>query len=319
MNITNRMNINEYYLRIAFLASERGTCKRRKVGCVLTDEKNRVISIGYNGNPAGRPHCIDISCLGAIYKSGEGLDKCEAIHAEISALGACRDIQVINTCYSTTAPCIHCVQSLLATPCKTIIFYQPYPHTQSEERWISSGRQWIQFNKFDITELHCTHSDLKFEKYGRFCECGELMWESWRINVGILEINMLQTLLNDTLIKFKYIENEQGDWCTPKEFENKKEGDCDSFAIYMFFELKKRKFNTKLMICQLRNKNQFHMICLCELDSIIYVLDTISDKVMKLYDRVELDIIPLITFDDEKYPFGLTKWKNLLERMKKEK
>jgi len=138
-----RLGVHEYYLRMALLASERGTCSRRKVGAVLVDESNRVLSVGYNGNPSGRSHCIDSPCSGAEEKSGEGLDKCEAIHAEISALGACRDIQAIHSIYTTTSPCIHCVSALLATPCQNIYFIEEYPHADSKDRWMKTHRRWL--------------------------------------------------------------------------------------------------------------------------------------------------------------------------------
>ncbi len=139
-----RIGIVEYYMRMAILVSLRSTCQRRNVGCVITDSKNRVLSVGYNGNPAGRLHCIDQPCKGAIADSGVDLDECDAIHAEISALGACYNIQNIDTVYCTTAPCVSCVKSLLATPCKQIVFKNDYPHSKrSKFLWMSSGRKWV--------------------------------------------------------------------------------------------------------------------------------------------------------------------------------
>ena len=42
-----------YFLRMAYLVSERGTCARRKVGCVFVNKRNHVIATGYNGFPIG--------------------------------------------------------------------------------------------------------------------------------------------------------------------------------------------------------------------------------------------------------------------------
>ena len=66
---------------MALLVSERGTCVRRKVGCILVNKKNHVLATGYNGNPSGFSHCLDNPCKGANSTSGKDLDKCEAIHA----------------------------------------------------------------------------------------------------------------------------------------------------------------------------------------------------------------------------------------------
>lgn len=44
-------------MNLAKEAARRTTCIRRGVGCVLADERGRVLSIGYNGVAAGMPHC----------------------------------------------------------------------------------------------------------------------------------------------------------------------------------------------------------------------------------------------------------------------
>ena len=107
-----------YFLRMALLVSERGTCVRRKVGCILVNKKNHVLATGYNGNPSGFSHCLDNPCKGANSTSGKDLDKCEAIHAEQNALLQCKDVYDIHTVYCTVSPCIHCVKLLLNTSAK---------------------------------------------------------------------------------------------------------------------------------------------------------------------------------------------------------
>jgi len=138
-----RVSIEEYFLRMAQVAAIRGTCPRRRAGCVLVDENNKLLSTGYNGNPSGHTHCIDVPCPGALAPSGEGLELCEAIHAEINAIAQCIDPRTIHTCYTTTSPCIHCVKSLLATNCKRIVFLEAYPHTEAKILWEKSNREWI--------------------------------------------------------------------------------------------------------------------------------------------------------------------------------
>ena len=148
--VIERPDIDTYYTMMAVLASARGTCPRRRVGCVLVDEKRRVLSIGYNGTPPGMPHCIDEPCAGSECPSGEGLDMCEATHAEQSALIACRDIQAIHTAYVTTSPCIHCIKLLLQTSCQRIVFAEDYPHSDASRKlWEKAGRSW-HFIELDI-------------------------------------------------------------------------------------------------------------------------------------------------------------------------
>jgi len=135
-----RMPVDEYYIRMAYLASSRATCARRKVGCVLVDEKNRVLSIGYNGVAPGLPHCTTDPCAGATAESGEDLHLCEATHAEISAILALSDPRLLNKMYVTISPCINCVRLLLATSCQEIIYCEDYPHKEAQELWLREGR-----------------------------------------------------------------------------------------------------------------------------------------------------------------------------------
>lgn len=137
-----RPTIDEYFLRMAWLVSERGTCARRKVGCVLVDYEKHVMATGYNGPPAGWTHCIDQPCAGANADSGEGLDLCEAVHAESNALLTCPDTTKIWSAYCTDSPCVSCVKLLLNTSCERIVFLRPYPHSRSRDLWLKSNRFW---------------------------------------------------------------------------------------------------------------------------------------------------------------------------------
>jgi len=130
---------------LAIGTAQRGTCVRRTVGCVLVTEDNHIISTGYNGNTQGQPHCLDTPCAGAECKSGEGLDLCEAIHAEINALIHCQDTSKVYKCYTTLSPCIHCIKALLASPCQEIIFLEEYACIKSKKLWEKSNRTWRQY------------------------------------------------------------------------------------------------------------------------------------------------------------------------------
>jgi dCMP deaminase len=131
-----------YFLRMAYLVSERGTCARRKV-----NKRNHVIATGYNGNPSGFIHCINQPCDGAKSKSGEDLDKCQAIHAEQNALLQCKDVYDIDRVYTTLEPCVHCIKLLLNTSAKQIIFGEKYVHDLARSLWEISGRGYTYINK----------------------------------------------------------------------------------------------------------------------------------------------------------------------------
>lgn len=128
-----RPSKDETWLKVAAVIAWRGTCARRKVGCVLVDISGDVLSTGYNGVARGLTHCIDTPCGGQTYSSGEGLEQCHAIHAEQNALMQCRDVQAIHICYLTISPCLHCVKMLMNTGCKKIVFLDNYANSKEAQ------------------------------------------------------------------------------------------------------------------------------------------------------------------------------------------
>ena len=160
-----RMSKDEYFLRMASLVSNRATCLRRRVGCVLVSREGHILATGYNGRPSKWPHCnhraedatlcdpTEIylhACHGAFSASGVGLDDCEAIHAEQNALLQCYDMFRINACYVTDSPCVTCTKLLLNTTCERVVFINQYPHAASAKLWLKEcGRSWLELKLND--------------------------------------------------------------------------------------------------------------------------------------------------------------------------
>lgn len=143
-------------MELATVIAQRSTCRRRRVGCVLTDAWGRVLSMGHNGAPRGHAHCIDEPCPGANSPSGEGLDLCEAVHAESCALIFCPDIMKVDTCWVTASPCVHCVKLLMNSTCQMIVFLEEYPHPESKNLWLAENehcffpkRKWLQLAEYE--------------------------------------------------------------------------------------------------------------------------------------------------------------------------
>jgi len=133
-----RPSWDQYFMTITRQVAERSTCLRAKVGAVIVRDRN-IMATGYNGSPAGLPHCIDAGCL--IYESrtpdGEIETNCyRTIHAEINAItqaaknGApIRDADI----YVTHTPCIHCMKVLINTGIRNIYFEKEYKrHTVAD-------------------------------------------------------------------------------------------------------------------------------------------------------------------------------------------
>jgi len=145
---------DENFMEIAQIISKRGECIRRKVGAVITSERGRILSTGYNGLGPGQiscldkpckgasKSCLDKPCKGASKESGTCLDECQASHAEISALVTLEKPFKAHTIYVTTEPCISCVKALLLTSIQRIIYSEEYP-ANGKALWLSNGREWI--------------------------------------------------------------------------------------------------------------------------------------------------------------------------------
>ncbi len=136
--MSTRPSWDQYFMTITRQVAERSTCLRAKVGAVIVRDKN-ILATGYNGAPAGLPHCTDVGCL--IYRSttpsGEIEENCfRCIHAEMNAIAQAakngagiRDAAV----YVTHTPCIQCFKVLINTGIKRIFFEKPYKlHTLDE-------------------------------------------------------------------------------------------------------------------------------------------------------------------------------------------
>jgi dCMP deaminase len=159
-----RLPKDEYFMAMALIAKMRSTCIRRNVGCVLVSDDYHVLSTGYNGGPAGVPHCIDSVCPREGVKSGDRLDICEAIHAEQNALLQCPDTQKIEVAYITASPCAHCIKLLMNTSCKRIVFGDKYPgYEELEYRWINSSKDYTRIiEQCDAVQVKVNYEPNKF-------------------------------------------------------------------------------------------------------------------------------------------------------------
>ena len=91
-----------YYLDLAEVVSQRGTCLRRNYGAVLV-KNDEVISTGYVGAPRGRMNCSDMGvCIRTKLNipRGERYELCRSVHAEANALiSAPRDKMLGSSLY----------------------------------------------------------------------------------------------------------------------------------------------------------------------------------------------------------------------------
>jgi dCMP deaminase len=97
-----RPSWDDYFLQIAFTVAQRSTCDRAHVGCALVRDR-RILTTGYNGAPAGLPHCDDV---GHLLVDGHCV---RTLHAEQNALiqAALHGVSTEGaTAYVTHQPCL---------------------------------------------------------------------------------------------------------------------------------------------------------------------------------------------------------------------
>ena len=123
----NRPSFDDIYIELAQKLAEKSHCVKIRVGAVLTQD-TRIISLGYNGPPAGTHNCDeqwpDKGCP-RDRKGGCSL----AIHAEANAiLYAAKNNSVIEgaTLYVTLSPCLSCARIIFTTGIKKVIFLKSY-------------------------------------------------------------------------------------------------------------------------------------------------------------------------------------------------
>ena len=113
---------DSYFMKIAHDVALRSTCDRAFVGTVLVREK-RILTTGFNGSPAGLPHCeeeghlmVDGHCVRTIHAEANAIIQA-ALHG-VSTKGA--------TCYVTHFPCLVCAKTLINAGIVRIVYENHY-------------------------------------------------------------------------------------------------------------------------------------------------------------------------------------------------
>lgn len=118
-----RATWQEYFMNIAKIVSERSTCDRAYVGCVLVNKDNRIVSTGYNGSISGNAQCDEV---GHTMRDGHCI---ATIHAEMNAILYCakEGISIKNSvCYVTHFPCLNCTKALIQAGISKIYYENGY-------------------------------------------------------------------------------------------------------------------------------------------------------------------------------------------------
>jgi dCMP deaminase len=132
-----RPEFDDIFMALAINLAKRSHCVKKQVGAVLAKD-TRIISIGYNGPPAGTHNCDEqwpgVGCA----KDAKG--SCFlALHAEQNAiLYAVKNHTAVEgaVLYVTLAPCLPCARVIFSAGIKRVIYvesYAAYKGLQQEE------------------------------------------------------------------------------------------------------------------------------------------------------------------------------------------
>lgn len=124
------MNWDNYLMGFAQHAAIKSKDQSTQVGAVITDEHQRIVSIGFNGPPRG---VIDDASIDRDTKLKR------TIHAEVNAiLFAQRDLKGM-TIYCTHHPCSSCAAIIIQAGIKRVVV--PNNETPFAKRWAADITQ----------------------------------------------------------------------------------------------------------------------------------------------------------------------------------
>lgn len=125
--LLNKPGFDDIYMDLAVNLSKKSHCVRAKVGAVLTKD-TRIVSLGYNGPPAGTHNCDEEWPQEGCPRDSKG--SCSlALHAEQNAIlyASKNNVSVENsTLYVTLSPCIACARIIFTTGIKKVYYLNSY-------------------------------------------------------------------------------------------------------------------------------------------------------------------------------------------------
>jgi|TARA_R110000744_G_scaffold19500_6_gene51478 dCMP deaminase len=117
------------YMDVAARFGELSSAERLKVGCIIVKD-DRIISIGYNGTPAGWDNCCeDVKKSGNTGYGRKLVTKPEVLHAETNAIAkVAKSTESADGAemYTTHAPCLECSKLIYQSGIKHVLYKEEY-------------------------------------------------------------------------------------------------------------------------------------------------------------------------------------------------
>jgi dCMP deaminase len=144
-------SFDDIYMDLAINLAAKSHCVKVKVGAVLAKD-TRIISLGYNGPPAGTHNCDEVWPENGCSRDRKG--GCSlAIHAEENAIlyAAKNNAQVDgSTLYVTLSPCLACARIIFTMGIRKVVYLKSYAEYKGIA--IDEGVEFLQ--NFNVTIEH---------------------------------------------------------------------------------------------------------------------------------------------------------------------
>jgi dCMP deaminase len=120
-------SFDDIYMELAENLAKRSHCVKAQVGAVLTKD-TRIVSLGYNGPPAGTHNCDEVWPEEGCPRDSKG--SCSlALHAEQNAIlyASKNNVSIEgSTLYVTLSPCIACARVIFTTGIRKVYYLNSY-------------------------------------------------------------------------------------------------------------------------------------------------------------------------------------------------
>ncbi len=135
----DRPPLFEVYMRMAEELAKRSTCRRLRVGTVITDATlENVVAIGYNGNARGFPNDCDSPVPGA----------CGCIHSEMNALVKAPGQLRGKVVFVTASPCVMCAKLIVQANVEFLYYRVPYRNADGLDVLARGGVTAVRYDRW---------------------------------------------------------------------------------------------------------------------------------------------------------------------------
>lgn len=143
------INWDEYFMGIAMLSAKRSKDPNTQVGACIVSDKNRILSMGYNGFPNGIPDAEF-----PWQREGEGYNNkyFYTTHSELNAILNYRGGGNLegSKLYVTLFPCNECAKAIIQSGIKTLVYaddkYADTPAVMASKRMLArAGVTFFQY------------------------------------------------------------------------------------------------------------------------------------------------------------------------------